>query len=429
MSSPTLRQALASAAVSAGVVGGATVPLPVAADTAGVPVPAAVAYVDAARSAPCAMDWRALAAVRSIESPASIGDEQPDGTVTPRVFGPDLDGSSAAIGWMPDTDDGVIDGTDQIDRAVGPFQFIPSTARMIGRDPAVAAHLGGPLDDAALAERLHHLPTAAFMAGVLLCRNGWTLGDPLAEAGALEAYNGTGPAAREYAATATARIAELPAQVDTTGLAPGFAAVADNGDRPNLAAVAGRAIDWAWGRAYDGWSHVGRVVIRSGTAPTVAGWWITADQTIRSAGGAPRSAPKVTTASADAGVVLVEVPTVDGSISVSEMHAPSLAALIAAAARDGVQLTGSGWRSSERQAELRIENGCPDVWTAPSWECETPTAIPGRSAHEKGAAVDVADTPGAWEWLARNDGRRGWCLTVVDAAGVVVEPWHIEPCA
>jgi len=41
----------------------------------------------------------------------------------------------------------------------------------------------------------------------------------------------------------------------------------------------------------------------------------------------------------------------------------------------------SGARSNEHQAQLRIANGCPDVWTASPSRCRIPTAIPGRSLH------------------------------------------------
>lgn len=62
--------------------------------------------------------------------------------------------------------------------------------------------------------------------------------------------------------------------------------------------------------------------------------------------------------------------------------------MIVAAEKDGVTLTGWGWRSYERQAELRISNGCPDVHESPSSSCKTPTARPGNSNHEIGGAID-----------------------------------------
>ena len=35
--------------------------------------------------------------------------------------------------------------------------------------------------------------------------------------------------------------------------------------------------------------------------------------------------------------------------------------------------SGGGFRTKQRQIELRKINGCPDVWTAPSSSCRVPT--------------------------------------------------------
>jgi D-alanyl-D-alanine carboxypeptidase len=57
---------------------------------------------------------------------------------------------------------------------------------------------------------------------------------------------------------------------------------------------------------------------------------------------------------------------------------------------DGIEISGGGFRTKQRQIELRTINGCPDVWTAPASSCRVPTAIPGRSLHEIGLAVDIS---------------------------------------
>jgi hypothetical protein len=86
---------------------------------------------------------------------------------------------------------------------------------------------------------------------------------------------------------------------------------------------------------------------------------------------------------------LVEVPTATGSTTtVDASIASQVAALYEAAAADGIALAGSGWRSNQRQIELRTINGCPDVYTSSPSSCAVPTAIPGRSLHERGLAVD-----------------------------------------
>jgi D-alanyl-D-alanine carboxypeptidase len=91
---------------------------------------------------------------------------------------------------------------------------------------------------------------------------------------------------------------------------------------------------------------------------------------------------------------------------------------------DGVVLSGGGFRTRKRQIELRKINGCPDVWTAPASSCRVPTAIPGRSLHELGLAVDItadgrsltSDSPG-FQWLTAHAQEYGY-------RNLPSEPWH-----
>lgn len=88
-----------------------------------------------ARDPGCAVHWTTLAALGSIESGhgthagSVVGD---DGVVRPGIFGIDLTGAASAR--IEDTDDGVWDGKPEIDRAVGPMQFIPATWSAFGAD-------------------------------------------------------------------------------------------------------------------------------------------------------------------------------------------------------------------------------------------------------------------------------------------------------
>jgi D-alanyl-D-alanine carboxypeptidase len=92
--------------------------------------------------------------------------------------------------------------------------------------------------------------------------------------------------------------------------------------------------------------------------------------------------------------------------------------------KDGIALSGGGFRTKQRQIELRKINGCPDVWTAPSSSCRVPTAIPGRSLHEIGMAVDISSggrsltskSP-AFTWLKANAREYGF-------VNLPSEPWH-----
>jgi D-alanyl-D-alanine carboxypeptidase len=124
--------------------------------------------------------------------------------------------------------------------------------------------------------------------------------------------------------------------------------------------------------------------------------------------------------------------TVEG-ITVAASLAPRLAALLADARADGIELSGWGWRSTERQKALRRINGCPDIHTSPASSCRVPTARPGQSQHETGLAVDFTykgqtlcfpsgpagcrGTNAGFDWLDANAHRYG--LKVLSS-----EAWH-----
>jgi zinc D-Ala-D-Ala carboxypeptidase len=94
------------------------------------------------------------------------------------------------------------------------------------------------------------------------------------------------------------------------------------------------------------------------------------------------------------------------------------------AKKAGISISGGGFRTKQRQIELRKINGCPDVWTAPSSSCRVPTAIPGRSLHEIGMAVDV--TSGGRTLRSKSPAFK-WLRAHADEYGFVnlpSEPWH-----
>jgi len=112
-------------------------------------------------------------------------------------------------------------------------------------------------------------------------------------------------------------------------------------------------------------------------------------------------------------------------ITVNKIVAYPFRRMIDDAARAGIQLSGGGFRTKGQQIALRTANGCPDVWTAPASSCRVPTAIPGRSLHELGLAIDITAgrktitdrTSAAYRWLARNAGKYGF-------VNLPSEPWH-----
>jgi len=109
------------------------------------------------------------------------------------------------------------------------------------------------------------------------------------------------------------------------------------------------------------------------------------------------------------------------------VFAQNIQAMIAASG--GLIGPGSGKRSVEEQIALRKSNGCPDVWSSPASSCRVPTAIPGRSNHNHGLAMDVKDMStgravqagsAADQWLAANAARFGFHRPVKG------EAWHVE---
>jgi hypothetical protein len=127
------------------------------------------------------------------------------------------------------------------------------------------------------------------------------------------------------------------------------------------------------------------------------------------------------------------IPRPDGlttvrGITVAGAIAGNLAALLEAASAAGINLTGSGWRDSSAQVALRMEHcGTSNyaIYEMPPDACRPPTAIPGRSKHEKGLAVDFGVNgraiqsrgDAAFQWLAANAGRFGF-------SNLPSEPWH-----
>jgi membrane-bound lytic murein transglycosylase B len=99
------------------------------------PLVALDAWLKAAATAPCRMEWWMLAGISKIEGRHGThggGHFGARGYPSVKIIGPQLNGGPfAAVG---DTDDGRYDGDPVWDRAVGPMQFIPSTWAAWGRD-------------------------------------------------------------------------------------------------------------------------------------------------------------------------------------------------------------------------------------------------------------------------------------------------------
>lgn len=135
------------------------------------------------------------------------------------------------------------------------------------------------------------------------------------------------------------------------------------------------------------------------------------------------------------GGAAVSVP-VGGNVALTNVRgivvASSIAgqteSMLAAAAADGFSLSGTGYRDSSAQIQLRMQHcGTSQyaIYEMPADECSPPTARPGASKHEQGLAIDFSwngsiigsrSSP-AFQWLASNAGRFGF-------ANLPSEPWH-----
>jgi len=116
-----------------------------------------------------------------------------------------------------------------------------------------------------------------------------------------------------------------------------------------------------------------------------------------------------------------------GGIRVNQSIAGNLQALLSAAAADGINFSGGGYRDPAGQIAVR-RNNCGGsnyaIYQAPASSCRPPTARPGTSMHERGLAVDFTTggstlTRGSagFQWMQANASRFGFY-------NLPSEPWH-----
>lgn len=122
-----------------------------------------------------------------------------------------------------------------------------------------------------------------------------------------------------------------------------------------------------------------------------------------------------------------EIVTVQG-IQVHSSIADNVDRMLTAAANDGIDLSGGGYRSSDGQIAVR-KNNCGtsqyDIYEKPASQCRPPTARPGTSQHEKGLAIDFtyngslirSRSSAGYQWLAANAAAYGF-------KNLPSEPWH-----
>jgi hypothetical protein len=177
------------------------------------------------------MRWPILAGIAKVESNHAIGRTiAENGDIRPKIYGVLLNGSGAGGNTtaFPDTDAGKWDGTAQGDRAVGPFQFLPSTWEGIGKDAG-----GDKTADP------HNADDAALGAAIYLCGTGRDLTKRAQLKAAIFQYNHS----QEYVA-------------DVLGWIDQYTAASQDPNLKNLsakvrtvieAALSQRGVPYAWG--------------------------------------------------------------------------------------------------------------------------------------------------------------------------------------
>ncbi|WP_209308873.1 lytic transglycosylase domain-containing protein [Blastococcus sp. CT_GayMR16] len=198
----------------------------------GIPNVALNAYrVAAARMASaepsCGIDWSLLAGIGRVETNHARfrgAVLNSDGTSTPRIMGPPLDGVQFA--FIRDTDGGSWDGDATFDRAVGPMQFIPATWRAYGID----GDGNGTADP-------FNINDAALGAANYLCASGGNLRTDAGQRKAVMAYNHSDSYVNEVLALARAYasgipVADIPLVGNTTGAIPAPGPFTSSGGGP-----------------------------------------------------------------------------------------------------------------------------------------------------------------------------------------------------
>ena len=318
--------------VVAVAMGAAAPPAAELAATLGIPAIAFDAYQRAAATAPsqaCGLRWQMLAGIARVESNHAEGHTiATDGTVTPPILGPPLDGSGGHA-RIADSDDGVLDGDATFDRAIGPMQFLPTSWRQFGVDGNGDATADpNNLYDAAAGAAAHLCASAAV-----------TLSDDQTLRAALFAYNHS-----------------------------------DSYVQAVLGAI----------HRYD------------------------------------------VPATSSPGVPSGSIVTVTG-IRVDASLAEPLFRLLTAAADERLQLSGSGYRTTEEQLALRRAHCGTShyaLYDMPASACTPPTARPGESLHEQGLAIDFTC---AGALVTSRD--RCFAFLATHAVGfglfnLPAEPWH-----
>ncbi len=309
-------------------------------------------YKATAEAASCDVDWAVLGGIAGfvsdhgrmfqpppavpltqVEAIEAVSRDVESAAPVP-IRGDQLDGEDGRL-LITDSDQGEVDGDDEYDRAVGPFQFIPTTWAYYATDAN---------------------------------------GDGVADPDNLE----------DSAAAAAQLLCDLDVDENPTAALTGYFGTDTWNERAQKAAAELRSFD----------------ARRTATAQGAV--LLSVDATN------------------------VELVSVNG-IRVNAQIGDAVQAMLNAAADDGIVLQGWGWRSHQRQIELRAAH-CADIWETPASQCSPPTAKPGTSLHETGQAIDFyIGTPPNAVALTRSSPEFLWLEANAASFGfynLPSEPWH-----
>ncbi|MFD3381306.1 MULTISPECIES: C40 family peptidase [unclassified Streptomyces] len=198
------------------------------------------------------MRWPVLAGIAKVESNHAVGRNIADnGDIRPKIYGVLLNGSGLGGNTtsFPDTDGGKWDGNSQGERAVGPFQFLPSTWEGVWKG-AGGAEVADP----------HNADDAALGAAKYLCGNGRNLTKRAQLKAAILQYNHSG----EYVANVLGWIDQYTAAAK----GPNLKNVSGKVRTVIEAALSQRGVPYSWGGGNSNGKSTGSCCSPSGKSGT-----------------------------------------------------------------------------------------------------------------------------------------------------------------